>query len=253
MSLAKNIKTLRENDYKSQEKIAEYMNVSRQTISKWENGTSEPAVNDLIRMAKYFNVTLDDLILGDIEPLPLRYRINPSQLRMHGNKVMVADEETDEIENIFFPSVKPEDFTAYQAFMTAYDINVKIDKTGDKSYIGEMMDLYQEAFDDGLVEAGANILKIVARALMNGKALAPERPLPYQDRLECYIKALEDAGHPAGGFYRAFVLIYGLRITGKTEDEDLDDGLTLMYSLTNEGNELAVEYVEYIESTEQES
>lgn len=255
MNLEKNIKTLRTNNLKSQEKIAEYMNVSRQTISKWENGTSEPSVNDLVKMAKIFSVTLDDLILNDIKPLG--YEINPSHLRVHerDNQEIIKIEEaneTDETENIFFPSVNPEELTTYQAFKKAYDINMEIDKTGDRSNIGEMMDLYQEAFDDGLVEVGVNILRIVVRTIMNSKAFNPGKPLPFQDRLECYMKPLEEIGHPAGGFYRAFALIYGLMITEKTEDENWDDGLILMYKLANEGNELAMQYLDYIESAEQE-
>lgn len=87
---------------------------------------------------------------------------------------------------------------------------------------------------------------------MNSKVAAPDKPLPFQDRLECYMKPLEDIGHPAGGFYRAFVLIYGLMETDKTEDENWDDGLILMYKLANEGNGLAMQYVEYIESASSE-
>lgn len=121
-----------------------------------------------------------------------------------------------------------------------------MDETGNRNKIGEMIDLYEDAFQGGVVEAGANILKIVVRAIMNSKAFHPEQELPFQDRLY-YIDALEEAENDAGGFYRAFVLIYGLMYTDKTEEENMDDGLILMHELAMDGNELALQYLEYIE------
>lgn len=48
----------------SQEKFAELMGVSRQAVQKWENGSSCPDTGHLIKMAKYFNISLDALALG---------------------------------------------------------------------------------------------------------------------------------------------------------------------------------------------
>ncbi|NRY61481.1 helix-turn-helix transcriptional regulator [Clostridium beijerinckii] len=225
MSLGKNIKILRTNNLLSQEKFSECMKVSRQVISKWENGNSEPVSFSL--GSDYIN--------------------SANRIKQQMVKHSVIDND-----DILLPVVKPESLIAYQAFRQAYSINVEIDETGDTSNILEMMNLYEEALDDGLVEAGVNILNIVVRTLINAKAFSAEKPLQLQDRLECYMKALEEAGHPAGGFYRAFVLIYGLMITEKTEEENLEDGLILMYKLANEGNELAMKYLDYIENAKQE-
>ena len=46
----------------SQETLAEKINVSRQTISKWETGESVPDIDKAIKLAEIFNVSLDDLI-----------------------------------------------------------------------------------------------------------------------------------------------------------------------------------------------
>lgn len=48
----------------SQEQFAELMNVSRQSISKWETDKAYPEMSRLIFMSDYFNVTLDYLIRG---------------------------------------------------------------------------------------------------------------------------------------------------------------------------------------------
>lgn len=48
----------------SQEELATVLNVSRQTISKWETGDTLPDVYNAVALANLFNVSLDVLILG---------------------------------------------------------------------------------------------------------------------------------------------------------------------------------------------
>jgi len=46
----------------TQEFVAESLGVSRQAVSKWENGTSDPSTSNLIAIAKLFGVSAEDLI-----------------------------------------------------------------------------------------------------------------------------------------------------------------------------------------------
>ena len=46
----------------TQEFVAEAIGVSRQAVSKWENGSSDPSTSNLIALAKLFNVAPEDLI-----------------------------------------------------------------------------------------------------------------------------------------------------------------------------------------------
>ena len=48
----------------SQEEFAELLEVSRQSISKWENDKAYPEMNRLIFMSDYFNISLDELMRG---------------------------------------------------------------------------------------------------------------------------------------------------------------------------------------------
>lgn len=59
-----NIYKLRTYSKMSQEKFAEVFNVSRQSVQKWENGSSVPELPKLIEMSKYFGVSLDSLVLS---------------------------------------------------------------------------------------------------------------------------------------------------------------------------------------------
>lgn len=62
MTLAEKIRNLRKQNNITQEALAEEMNVSRQTISKWENGTTIPDVNNICELARFFQVTTDFLL-----------------------------------------------------------------------------------------------------------------------------------------------------------------------------------------------
>lgn len=62
MRFDENLRILRkEKDY-SQEYLAEKLGVTRQTISKWENGTAMPDLKKLIELADFFEVSMDDLL-----------------------------------------------------------------------------------------------------------------------------------------------------------------------------------------------
>ncbi len=67
MELGKQIKKHRQKVQLSQEKLADRVYVSRQTISNWENDKSYPDVNSLVLLSEIFQISLDNLIKGDIE------------------------------------------------------------------------------------------------------------------------------------------------------------------------------------------
>ena len=69
MELGKQIKTYRQKMQLSQEELANRVYVSRQTISNWENNKSYPDVNSLVLLSEIFQVSLDQLIKGDIEDM----------------------------------------------------------------------------------------------------------------------------------------------------------------------------------------
>ena len=57
-----NIKFFRKKAEITQEQLAERLCVSRQTLAKWENGEAAPNIEDCIRMAGIFQISLDDLV-----------------------------------------------------------------------------------------------------------------------------------------------------------------------------------------------
>lgn len=67
MEISTQIKKYRNEMKFSQEELAEKIYVTRQTISNWENEKSYPDIHSLLLLSSLFNVSLDQLIKGDIE------------------------------------------------------------------------------------------------------------------------------------------------------------------------------------------
>jgi len=61
-SLGEVIKERRTGCMMTQEFVAEALGVSRQAVSKWENGTSDPNTGNLIALAKLFGISAQELI-----------------------------------------------------------------------------------------------------------------------------------------------------------------------------------------------
>ena len=63
-NIGKNIKTVREEKHMTQDQLAEQLHVTRQTVSNWENGKTEPDVDTLTRIAEVFDLSVETLIYG---------------------------------------------------------------------------------------------------------------------------------------------------------------------------------------------
>ncbi|WP_337575722.1 helix-turn-helix transcriptional regulator [Fournierella sp.] len=68
MSLAKRIAACRKQAGLSQEKLAERMGVSRQTISRWETGEARPDLEKFEQLCGVFSVSADALLFGAQSP-----------------------------------------------------------------------------------------------------------------------------------------------------------------------------------------
>lgn len=66
MRFGENLYNLRKKQKISQEKLAEKIGVSRQSVSKWENGTAYPEMNRIFELCKIFHCKLNDLVNDNI-------------------------------------------------------------------------------------------------------------------------------------------------------------------------------------------
>ncbi len=61
-TLGETLKELRTERNMTQEFVAENLGVSRQAVSKWENGTSEPSTSNLIAIARLYDIAPEELL-----------------------------------------------------------------------------------------------------------------------------------------------------------------------------------------------
>lgn len=64
MTLGQRLKAYREKENLTQEQLAEYLNVSRQAVTKWEHDAGIPDIENLVAISRRMGVTLDELVLG---------------------------------------------------------------------------------------------------------------------------------------------------------------------------------------------
>lgn len=95
MKFDENLRNLRKEKEFSQEYLAEKMNVSRQTISKWENGTAMPDLKKLTELAELFNTSMDEL-LGTSAPINASYQVDSEELNAVKAELSAVKEELKE-------------------------------------------------------------------------------------------------------------------------------------------------------------
>ena len=61
MIFGEKLKNERKNNGWSQEELAERLFVSRQSVSKWENGQNYPSIEIIIKLSDLFGLTIDDM------------------------------------------------------------------------------------------------------------------------------------------------------------------------------------------------
>lgn len=77
MRLGENIYRLRKEKNMSQDDLASALEVSRQSVSKWENNNSVPDLDKLLKMSRLFGISLDELVSGEEESNPAKEESAP--------------------------------------------------------------------------------------------------------------------------------------------------------------------------------
>lgn len=185
MNLGKKILELRKNANLSQEQLSEKLNVTRQTISKWELEETTPDIKQANKIAKLFNVTLDELLGNDTNDL-LMYKISNTEklagitikfLKIIGILLLAILLCT--IGGVIYYSFKDKPVTK-QVFNIADDeylFSVDVDKNYYIKNIknGDRVDIYVQVLGDKTVIAKyLENIKVHAVANINGKFINEE-------------------------------------------------------------------------------
>ncbi|EIA15604.1 DUF3955 domain-containing protein [Clostridium perfringens] len=82
MDFGEKIKNIRKEKKMTQEQMANILNVSRQAISNWENNKNFPDLEMIIKISRFFSLTLDELILGDDDTMTKKLIKDGSEVRL---------------------------------------------------------------------------------------------------------------------------------------------------------------------------
>ena len=74
MSLGENLQFLRKKNDITQEQLAERLDVSRQSVSKWESDTTYPEMEKLVQLCQMFHLRMDDLIQKYVSYIYVEYK-----------------------------------------------------------------------------------------------------------------------------------------------------------------------------------
>jgi len=74
--LSDNLRFLRAGKQLSQQKVADLLMITRVRYAKYEDGTSEPPIEILMRISKYFSISIDLLVAVDLRKYPLEEMLN---------------------------------------------------------------------------------------------------------------------------------------------------------------------------------
>lgn len=88
MSLGENLQFLRKRDNITQEQLAEKLDVSRQSVSKWESDTTYPEMDKLIQLCQMFHCSMDDLVQGYIKDIHVEDKTEYDKHMNQFSKVM---------------------------------------------------------------------------------------------------------------------------------------------------------------------
>jgi len=67
LNFGENLQNIRKRENLSQEELADKLNVSRQSVSKWESGISYPEIEKIIMICEIFRCSMDELVKGEIK------------------------------------------------------------------------------------------------------------------------------------------------------------------------------------------
>lgn len=97
MKFGENLQNLRKSKKMSQEQLAEKVDVSRQSVSKWERGESYPTMNNIMTLCHIFHCKINDLVhdsLTDIKSLDEEIKMNVIKFKEKKQKQMKGMSKT---------------------------------------------------------------------------------------------------------------------------------------------------------------
>lgn len=136
MGIERMIQKLRTSAKLSQEQFASLFGVSRQSVQKWESGASVPELSKIIEISKYFDISLDALVLNrdnrTLEALNYNKEIKPRYSSMHDWEFYTSDILTEYQQSV-------EEGLDIEAYKDLFEAASRLPKNEIKKKIGDVL------------------------------------------------------------------------------------------------------------------
>ncbi len=136
MTMNSAIKKLRIEAKLSQEHFAALFGVSQQSVQKWENGDSVPELNKLIKISKYFDVSLDALVLGNdnrsVEEMKGTKQLKPQYANIHDWEFYSSNLMTEYIQSV-------DEGLDIEAYRDVFESISRLPKDETKKKLGDVL------------------------------------------------------------------------------------------------------------------
>ena len=93
LEIANRLQKLRKENGYSQEELADKLGISRQAVSKWERAESSPDTDNLIILARLYNVSLDELLSDTETSEEIKERIKDKDNSNNSDTIKLTDDE----------------------------------------------------------------------------------------------------------------------------------------------------------------
>lgn len=136
MGIDRMIQKLRCGAKLSQEQFASLFGVSRQSVQKWESGASVPELSKIIEISKYFDISLDALVLNrdnrTLEAMNYNKEIKPRYSSMHDWEFYTSDILTEYQQSV-------EEGLDIEAYKDVFEAASRLPKNEIKKKIGDVL------------------------------------------------------------------------------------------------------------------
>lgn len=136
MNIKDMIYKVRTNANMSREQFAELLGVSRQSVQKWENGDCAPELDKIIKISKYFDISLDTLVLGNdsrlTEEAKYNKKIRPNYANIHNEEFYTSNLDVEYTQSI-------EEGLDIEAYKDVFSAVAGLPKDEIKKRIGDVL------------------------------------------------------------------------------------------------------------------
>ncbi len=98
------LKELRKKRGATQQELAQYLNITYQSYSCYENGNTQPSIENLIKLADFFNTTIDELVERKTDIINLNFLEDTRKNLI--KDILKAENRSIELLNAYWQGVK---------------------------------------------------------------------------------------------------------------------------------------------------